>query len=338
VAHYDAERDVMFWLLQYRKDSAGNVLRLAVAKGDDITNQQWRYYDFSPQSVGNWAAEWFDFPDLVLSKKNLYVTSNAFTTAADKFTRSVVLRLPLDQLAAYQGLTFNFFSDSRFSPRATHGAADTMHWAVHENQSTLRVYSWPEAGMAVDQKTAAVQAWTNDTRTAPGPDGRNWLRRADPRITAAWASGDTLGFAWSSSQGGSFPYPHVRVAIVNKATKAVTAQPHLWSGNLAYAYPAAAPNSTGRVGLSVHFGGGTNYPSHAVGTLIPATGQQGMKWDLLSTIVGNSGPVEDNKWGDYMAVRQHGKDPTNWVATGFTLRGGPLAENIQVNYIQFKLK
>lgn len=339
VALYDPVNDVMLWLLQYIKQpsgpKAGNTLRLAVARGNDIPAQNWRYYDFSPQSVGNWANEWFDFPNLVLGQNNLYLTSNTFSTDADAFKRSVVLRIPLNQLAAYQALNYNFYNDQNFSPRCTHGATTVMYWATHINLATMRVYTWPENSGTVQGTNVTVQTWVNATRVAPGPDGRDWMGRADGRITAAWASGGNIGFAWSASQGGTFPFPHVRVAILDQNTKAVVAQPHLWNANFAYGYAVAAPNSQGKVGAVVHYGGGQIYPSHAVGTLDPAVGSTPAKWDLLTTINGKFGPA-DNKWGDYQAVTPHGNDATTWVATGFTLQSGPLATDIQVRYLQFR--
>jgi hypothetical protein len=331
VAIYDKQNDLMVWALQYVKDAHANTLRIVVAKGNDITTEQWRYYDFTPQNVGNWTDEWFDFPDLALSGSSLYVTSNVFSTSGDAFRRSVVLRLPLQQLAAYQALNYNYYSDQSFAPRVTQGARDTAYWAVQENLATLRIFTWPESGTSITQNDVTVQTWSDATRVAPGPDGRDWLGREDSRITAAWLSGDSIGFAWSGAQDSNFHYPHIRVAILDKNTKAVLAQPHIWNNDFAFAYPAAAPNSEGKVGISLHYGGGALFPSHAVGALVAATNT----WQLVSTVSGRFGPA-DNKWGDFLTVRTFGADPTIWVATGYTLQTGPNATDIEARFIVFR--
>lgn len=329
---YVKSHDLMVWFLQYLNDSRGNVARVAVAQGADIAAQQWRFYDFTPQSVGNWANEWFDFPEVAASGQFLYVTSNVFTTNTEQFARAVILRLSLAELSAYQPLNYQFFDTTQNgSLRPTQGAGDTMYFASHVGLALLRVFTWPEASNTVTTDDVGVQAWGNATRVAPGPDGRDWLGRADHRVTAAWRSGDEIGFAWTASQDGNFPFPHVRVAIMDRNTKAVTRQPHLWSSSHAYAYPAAAPNSEGVVGLSVAFGGGAElFPSHAVGILDDAG-----SWRLLATAKGTHGPSR-NVWGDYFRVGQHGGEPDSWVATGFTLQGGSGNRNIEPRYVHFR--
>jgi hypothetical protein len=337
VALYSKAQDLMVWLMQHSNDDAGNILRVAVAQGDDIHQRNWHYYDFSPQSVGNWAKEWFDFPDLTLSNGYLYLSSNVFSTVKDPatgrepFKRSALLRLPLAQLAKYQALSYQYYSTEQFGGlRATHGATDTMYFVSHLNQAAVRVFTWPESSTTVSWNDVTVQSWSDQTRVAPGPDGNDWLGREDGRITASWLSGDTIGFAWTAAQDSNFAFPHARVALVDKNTKKVTGQPHIWNKEFAYAYPAAAPNANGRVGVSVFYGGGSLNPSHCVGTLLPSG-----KWDLVTTAVGKHGPNE-NLWGDYLSVRPHGEDPKLWSTVGYTLQTGGTRADVVVRYITFQ--
>lgn len=333
VAIYDPAHDLMVWYLQYVQDGSGNTGRLAVAAGADIAAQRWRYYDFTPRNVGNWTNEWFDYPDLAVGADFLYVTTNVFSTPPYRFRRALILRVPLDELAAYQSLNYDYYDTNQaFSFRPTHGATDVMYFGSHVTTNTLRVFTWPESSPTISSDDVVVEVWSNATRVAPGPDGRDWLGRADPRITAAWRTGDTIGFGWTAAQDDNFPFPHVRVAVLDRTSKAVVAQPHLWSGSFAYAYPAAAPNSAGVVGISVAYGGGSQlHPSHAVGALDAAS----VSWNLVATANGTHGPSR-NVWGDYLAARPHGKDPTSWAATGFTQQGGPAAGDIQVRYVHFR--
>lgn len=334
VALYDAQHDLMVWFLQYVDDGTRNTGRLAVANGNDIRTQQWRFYDFTPQGVGNWNNEWFDYPDMAVGEKYLYITTNMFTTVTDTFTRSLILRIPLDKLAAYQSFNLDFFDTNQaFSLRPTQGATSTMYFGSNIATTRIRVLTWPENSTTISSNDVSVQLWSNATRVAPGPDNRDWLGRADGRITAAWLSGNEIGFGWTAAQDSNFPFPHVRVAVMNKDTKALTGQPHLWSSSVAYAYPAAAPNSDGKVGISVHFGGGGQYyPSHAVGVLNPSTSS----WELVNTATGTHGPAS-NRWGDYLAIRPHGANQQTWAATGFTLQGGSAATNIEPRYVHLQI-
>jgi hypothetical protein len=95
------------------------------------------------------------------------------------------------------------------------------------------------------------------------------------------------------------------------------AEPHIWSPNLAYAYPSAAPNENGDIGLSMFFGGPKNYPSAGVGVLK----SDGDQWKATLTILGEGKTtprcvkkdgIDDScgTWGDYMSVRADPKHPT----------------------------
>jgi hypothetical protein len=331
IAIYDKRNDLMCWALQYVQDSNTNTLRLAVATGAEITNEQWVYYDFRPNTINSsWTNQWFDFPDMALGDNYLYVTSNVFDMS-NNFKQSVVLRLPLAKLAAHQGFDYNYHSDDGFAPRVAQGTGDIAYWALHRDLGTLRVYTWPESGTTVTSNDVTIQAWSDASRTAPGPDGRDWLGREDGRITAAWRTGDTIGFGWSAAQDTNFHFPYVRVTILDRNNKNIVAQPHIWNATFAFAYPAASPNSDGKVGIAIHYGGGTIYPSHSVG-VYDATNQ---RWQLVSTVSGRYGP-DDGKWGDYQAVRMHGVQTNVWAATGFTLQSSPNQAGVEVRFILFR--
>ncbi len=338
---YDKNTDTMFWFLQYVHDGNGNTIRLALAQGDDISNQNWRFYDFTPKAVGNWDNAWFDYPAMAISENNLYITINKFsanpcTPTNCPFKGAVIFRLPLEKLAAYEGFTYNYFETiENGALRPTQGATDTMYFGDHVNPQTLRVFSWPENSSIISSTDVSVDVWTRPfgTAVAPGPDGNDWVGRVDSRVTAAWKSGDTLGFAWTAAQDSNFAFPHVRVALLNKDTKAVIGQPHLWNSNFAFAYPAAAPNSNGVVGISVLYGGGSQFhPSHAVGFLKDSN----TDWELVTTINGTHGP-NDRKSGDYVTIEK-GPNSTSWVTTGFSLQEGSTRTDIQPRYVRFSKK
>jgi hypothetical protein len=334
VVLYDLSRDLLFWLLQYVEDGTRNTLRLAIARGDTLATNTWYYYDFTPDGVNAaWTRQWFDYPDLALSSNFLYLTSNMFRLSGG-WTRAVILRVSLDELAAGAGLTYNYYaSTTHGSFRVTQGARDTAYWGAHTNLSSLRVFSWPENTTTVTWNDVAVTPWSDAVRAAPGPDGRDWCGRADGRITAAWVAKGVIGFMWSAAQNPpTRPYPYVRVVRINEATKTLIAEPDLWNRNFAYCYPATAPNDRGDLGLSVFYGGGTVHPSHAVG--IDDDFTPGVGWSLVTTRAGTNGP-DRNRWGDYLAVRRHAPDGLTWVATGYTQQGGSAGTDIEPRFVHF---
>lgn len=322
VALYDANHDMMIWFLQYLQDGSTNTIRVAVATGGDIAARNWTYYDFSPPAAGGWNNEWFDYPELALSNGFLYITTNTFSTS-NFFTRAVILKISLSELANGQALNYGVFSTTSFgSLRPVHGAQDVMVFAAHGSPAQLRIFEWADASATVITTDVTVTPWPNGAR--PG-----WTQRSDPRITGAWQSGNEIGFAWTAGAGSGFAHPHIRVAILDRNTKAVIAQPHIFSANFPYAYPAAARNADGDVGMAFHFGAN---PSHAVATLDGSGANR--SWDIVTTVLGTDSP-NDNKWGDYGAVRPDPLRSDGFVATGYTLQGGGARTDIEPLLVRF---
>jgi len=312
---YDPGRKLFFWLLQYVQDANGtNVLRVAAKKGGTLADDSWHWWDFSPKETdAAWAAEWFDYPDLELSDNFLYLTTNSFE--GEEWRRSVVFRFSLDELASTGELSFRHWSTTEnFSLRCVSGAADVMHFASHNSLSQVRLFTWPEGDDEPTFRDVNVSAWSAGTFVARGPDGANWLQRGDPRITGAWVVDGRIGLAWTANRRGSRPYPYVRVVEIADTH---VADRDIWSPDYAYAYPAAAPNEQGEVGITLFRGGNAINPEHLVGAWDDAT----ESWQLQLTAGGTNGPVDD-KWGDYLACRRAQPDGSSWLATGYTLQGG----------------
>lgn len=328
VALYVPSHDLMVWFLQYGKDTTGNTVRLAVAAGADIAAERWRFYDFTPQDVGSWANEWFDYPDLAHSDQHLFVTTNCFTLT-NSFARSVCLRIPLSELATYAALNYRYFDLTDLgSLRPAQGARGTMYIGAHESTASIRVYSWADAATNVPSKSFAVQSWVRGGAAAACPDGRDWLGFVDGRITGAWTAGSAQGFAWTSAQDGSYPWPHARVAVLDYNAGTVTSQPHIWNSGFAFAYPGAAANSAGQVGVCLSYGGNTLFVNPAVGVM------NGANWAITATGTGTHGP-DRNRWGDYQTVRLNGQSPNRFASTAFSLSGGPARTDIVPRLVQF---
>lgn len=331
---YDRSRDLLFWILQYITANNTNTLRIAVKQGPTLGNNDWHWWDLTPVNVNaNWKGEWFDYNHAALSNHFLYVGSNVFQVADDQWTRSVIFKLSLDELAADRGLSLRYFeSTENFSLRCVQGAGDVMYIGSHNTNAQLRLFSWPEDSDAITVTDVDVSFWRGGTYSAPGPDGNDWLSRCDPRITGAWVANGMIGFMWAAnSLDPSRPMPYVRAVRIDESAKTLVDEPDIWNRNYAYAYPAASPNDRGHVGISLFRGGGTRNPGHVVGIW---DDQSNKRWDLRGTRDGTDGP-SDGTWGDYVACRRHSPDGLTWLATGYTLEGGSTREDIVPRVVQF---
>jgi hypothetical protein len=354
---YDPSRNLMFWTLMYAPNSAGNIIRLAIAHGEaalEAPTISFYYYDLSPQGLGLPAGDWYDYPQMALGSNYLYITANVFSPplGTGSFVKTVVLRLPLDGLASPLGFSYDAFITGYFNATPVRGATSTMYWATQLNTETMRVYSWPEGGSysAVNIAHTSYPDPSNPANyTCPIGGVQDWCGRLDDRVQTGWLSGGILGFVWNAPKGtggfGTFSYPYVQFLFVNSYSLAFAGQSTMSSNNFAYAYPSAGLNAWGHVAGTVFYGGGATPPTLAAFIwddysstpypYIPAT------WDLYNIAASSQGPTESTCsgcWGDYLSASM---DRTSvfsrflWVATGFTLQDGGLESNIHPLYLRF---
>jgi len=326
---YVPSHDIWIWVLQYIRQGAQNAFRVAISKNP--TFGTWYWWDFTPGGVNNTFSNlWFDYPDLALTRSNALITFNAFN--GENWQRALVFRLPLNGLASGGAFNYQYWSTTNNgSLRLVQGATDAMYWASHNSLSQLRLFRWADNSNTINWWDVNVNAWNDGSYSAPGPGGLNWLGRADSRITGAALSAGVLTFLWTANNGPNRPVPYVRVVRINETTKAVVGQPDIWNQTSAFAYPAAAPNAQGVLGVTMFFGGGPRHPGHVVGFL------DGNSWRLILTAVSSHGPA-DGKWGDYLDCRRHNPNGNTWVAAGFTLQGGQDRKNVEPRYVQFALQ
>ena len=192
------------------------------------------------------------------------------------------------------------------------------------------MFSWADDAAALSSWTVPVGPWNATNYQSNGPGNAPWLARADDRITGAWRAKGKLGFMWSAASRPGRPHPYVRCVRIDEATLTVVDEPDLWSANGAWAYPAAAPNTRGDVGVSAFFGGPT-HPAHAVGRLDDQLGT----WETMITATSTHGP-DRGKWGDYLVCRAHPTKRTAWIASGFTLNGGNDRAFVDPRYVVFR--
>lgn len=334
------EQRLWIWLLQYSKSGTTNIFRVAVSS-DALT---WHTWEVTPTDVDpKWKSAWFDYPDMALSNGHLWISFNQYGST-NQWLRGTVMRYPLDALSELAaGATVTLVREHWYSPdhgslRFVIGADDTMWWASNDVAAQmLHVFAWPDEGASVESWAVAVDSWDDSDFDSTSPDGTPWLSRCDDRVTGGWrvpARGSTsarLGWLWTSGRMANRPNPFVRAVTLAEADLSIVAQPDLWSPNGAWAYPAAAPNARGRVGLSAFYGSSGDFPTHCVGVLDNA----GTSWTTKRTAASTHAP-SDGKWGDYITIQPHPRRPTGWVASGFTLQGGQDRRNVEPRVVCFR--
>jgi hypothetical protein len=328
---YSPAHQIWLWVLQYSKDANGqNVFRVA-ATPDAAFPGGWHFWDVAPTTVDPaWTGVWFDYPDMALSRDNLYVSFNVFNLAG-QWQRAVVMRFPLEAIAAGGAPTLQFWTTTELggSLRLTQGAGATMYWAGHASTTRLRLFAWPDGQAQVSQWDIDVAPSTRAISSL-APNNVDWLGRADIRITGGAVAAGRITFMWTSGSDDTHPHPYIRVARIDEGTRQVVDQPDIWSEDVAWAYPAAAPNGTGTLGFTAFSGGGAENPSHSVGVRDDAAGA----WSAVYAKRGGNSPFE-KKWGDYLTCRADAPDGDGWVATGYTLEGGDTETSIQPRVVRF---
>lgn len=330
---YDPARGLFIWELLYSPDATSNTVRIAVATATEMEADTWRYVDVTPAQLGLPTRHWLDYPQLALSRDHLYLTVNLFEITNDTFTNSVVVRIPLDDLATTGAPTIEHFNDDHFTLTPVQGADDVMHFAAHESSGpALHLFAWPDGSPAPTGQQVPVSGYTPAGMRCEGPDGRNWCARSDDRVMTGWRAGGVLGFMWNAAQDAFHPYPYVRVVRVGESNGIIVDEPDLAREDAAYQYPAVAVSSAGHVGGIVALGGGTRYPGAAVLLADDLTAGPGL-FETHEVVQGNSGPSSGD-WGDFLCARPEAPDGTTWVTTGFALQGGAGTANVHPHVIR----
>ena len=273
VVHYIKKIDTFVWLLQYSEDASGNnVERLAFATTAQVTQGQWRIFDISSQGIG-FPGLFLDYPDIAIGTNMLYVTMNGFR--GNGWERTVIVRIPLAGIKSGSITAQTFTTQGNFNFRVAQFCRTTAYWASHNTNSQIRVFKWRESSATATIKDVDVATWEEGNYSSTTPDGRNWLQRADGRMTGATLSNGELWFAWTSNKGGANnrPQPYVQIARLKASTLALLENLSLWDPSSGIAFAALSTNTNKEVGVSYSIGGGARFPSHVVGILTGPAGK-----------------------------------------------------------------
>ncbi|MGD9713578.1 MAG: hypothetical protein AB7V46_16150 [Thermomicrobiales bacterium] len=367
VIHYIPSIDCFVLYVQSFKAASGtnmnkNVVKVALASPDDLKTYSggreawWRQWDLTSDTFGLGNA-WMDFPDVSYGANYVHFNTNVFAGKTGK----LFYELPLADMKAGKGLSFLFaFIEDGISIGSPiqNMANDDNYWAGHVDNSTMRIYSCQGGASTYSWRDRKVASWpiTSDNNiVSAAPDFGDWIS-GDHRIIGATRRGNELWFGWSATTGDGggggfkFPHPHVRIAKFDLGNDfAPLDELQVWNPDLAFAYPSLITNSDNEVGISLAWGGGSNYGSHAVGILgdfvvwygeasteTSLRQQTDAAGDPLTNPDGS--PVLYSRWGDYVQVRLAQPDTRFFSAFGYAVLDDPAAtpaERMNFHYVEF---
>ena len=321
---HDPGTNTIFWLQQFIPNSfspPSSTTGTQRINDDQNSDGTWDCaYDINTTLVGLPTSTWFDFPDLTVSSNFLYHSSNAFTYGWN-WAGGYVGRYPLAELAACTTpLTIDAFTSGSGSFRLSRGADETMYFAAHQSSSSLRIWTWPDSDATPTATTKSISPWATGSYSCPGPDGRNWCGRHDGRIQAGFITGNAVGFIWTPSQGGGFPFPYMRESTFDTGNNlAVLDEIDIWNPSLAFMYPSASVNAAGQIGGTVMWGGGdTHYASCSAWMADSPTQEDLVPLAHATSIAGTVGPQNgDGRSGDYTLSEVYYPDDTQFVGACF---------------------
>jgi hypothetical protein len=368
VIHYVPQIDSFVLYVQSEIGAKGSanasksVVKVALASPADLKTFEggkeawWRQWDFTSDDFGLNA--WLDFPDLSYGDDFLYINTNTFTrtydstgNASDSFAGKLFFELPLNELQAGTGFSYYYalVTDNRVTYGSpTQNVGDENYWAAHVDNVTMRIYSskgsdpnyyWRERRLGANWPQAKPDATGARDIISAAPDSGDWISE-DHRIIGATRVGNQLWFAWTAAagDGGSggftFPQAHIQIAKFDVTQDyQFIEQTQVWNADLAFAYPSLTTNSDNEVGISLAWGGGQSYGSHAVGILGDFVVWYGDASEMTSTA------LSPTRFGDYLHVRLAHPDTRFFSAFGYAVNKDssttPPTENPDYFYVEF---
>lgn len=352
VVHYVPVIDCFVFYVQSKHSGTNpnkNVVKVALASPDDLKKHKgakaawWRQWDFTSDTFGL-GDRWMDFPDLTHDDKFLYVLTNTFT--GKDLQGKLFFELPLGDLKAGNGFTFQyaFVNETKLTfGSPAQNIIGENYWAAHVNNSTMRIYSSKGVEANYFWRDRKVKNWSMTTKTgqdivSAAPDSSDWLSTSHSIIGATRVNNE-LWFAWTAESGDGggggfkFPHPHIQIAKFDLSQDyKVLDQMQVWNADHAYSYPSLTTNSDNEVGISLSWGGGKFYGSHAVGILGDFVVWYGQASELTSS------RVSPSRWGDYVHVRVAHPDTRFFSAFGYAVlkdSGATPAEKTDYLYVEF---
>ena len=359
VVQYVPSIDRFIWVMQYGPTSPApspnpknlpsngpGLYRVASASPADVKSSKgtsWSYFDITSEVVlGTTNKPWFDYPDVSFGDTFLYLSADDMNNGGH-----AVVRISLSDIKAGGTINFSYTkpSDSgvAWGGHLSQNTRDQVFWAGHNNNSSIRVFNWPESSGSYSWRDISIGSWPNTSSsnkmTSTTPDNQDWLTKlsnfpgnAVLGLARSSAAGDNkrtnqLYLAWTGAIGNGFKQPQVQwISLDINNNFALVSQQQVWNSGYAYTYPAFAVNSQNALGMSLEWGGGGNYENHVAGF-----------WGDYVVYQTTNSNIGTQRFGDYVTIRQNTANPAKFDAFGYGLdKSTPPGSSVSdVHYIIF---
>ena len=335
VIRHDMARDIWLWMRMGIPDGAGNNrFALSVDYQAPFTGGYWTYF-ITPTAINaNWGGTWWDYPAMALTADHLWISWNMFDSGGN-YVRSVVLKVPLDALAAAGPFGGWYWDTNAWATfKFVDGADHTMYFASNwpnslPQNSRLGIWRWRDQDTTLSMWTKTITAWSFTGGGDAVCGAPNWADRYDQRVLAgARYNIDTtdlqnpgrnvLGWWWNVKQGGAFARPYIEGAAFYEDTITQVAgsdgRPYAWNDDLCFAYPDVATNEREDLGMVFNYADSSGYhkPKSAY-SLADDYIASPPGWMFYGIGASQAGP-SDQKWGDYNTVRAAHGPAIAWTA------------------------
>jgi hypothetical protein len=348
IVTYAPTIDRFIWVLQYNQtqlptDKANtptgpNRYRIASASPATLKSSNgtsWDYFDItSPGVIGTANSTWLDYPDASIGDNSFYLSADDVNNNGH-----VVIRVPLSDIKNNGTINWRFTTPSdsatAYGGHLTQNTGNEIFWAGHNNNSSVRVFNWPESSTSYSWRDVTIGSWPQATAsnvmTSTTPDNQDWLlyNSSYPAVGTTPAhggfpgnaviglarsvaqrdsnAGNLLYFAWTGAIGNGFPQVQVQwIAIDRNNNFSLNSQQQVWNPGYAYAYPDFAINSRNELGMSLEWGGGGNYENHVAGF-----------WGDYVVYQTTNSAIGGTRFGDHVTIRNHTADLTKFDAFGY---------------------
>ena len=345
ISIYDAGRNIFYWLRQGKTNAVGeNVFKLGVSKDGGAS---FVTYTISPKSINPaWVNQWWDYPHIQLGSRYLYLTWNLFDKN-NKFVRAVVLKFSLDALAAGTGFAYLYFQTDWFSLVPVQGADHIIYWASNfpataPQNSRLAIFKHDELTTTVSTVVKTIATWnltlgslSSTYRAVCGATTGNWTGWYDHRLLTGARhyiynknikrpGRRVLTWWWNVKQGGGFPMPYIDAASFYEdnlsQVEGWQGRPFIWNATYCYAYPSAAVNQRGDLGLILNYANVAPYNPSVLYIISDEVTNAPPPWSAITLVQGLARPPQ-NRYGDYNTVRPYYPSAYAWAAGAYYLSG-----------------
>lgn len=357
----DAGYGTIFWIALYINSNQTNgVLRIYVRRNVSATNCS---YTIDPGGTANNVLP--DYPQIALSKKYLYITTNNIVNGVS-WGGAQVRRFSLPELAGCETTPFNVVTyTGSLGQRIivpAEGAREVMFFTVgHDSSSVLRLGSWADNSLTFFTYTRAVSATNFANSDCRGGVGNfDWIegttswylygfrhRSAVGKGAVAGTGGGSaantsvLLVEWNagrSSTGSPFPQAYIGGAVFREDTLALLANRQIWNSGLCFGYPAVTANKAGDFGITL-FGGGKNGGGGTaqqgyVGIDDEFTTGTGVFSVVFLAASGDRNP-SNARVGDYVTIHPHNPCQYAFSATSAAINGSTAPANRNTRYVEF---